>query len=394
MANPDNMVQALKKKQQQRQEKSIGSAASKSSYQESDTVKQAQQQLQQQLAQKPGAYQSQWQAQLDDTMQKILNREKFNYDLNGDALYQQYKNQYITGGKMAMEDTIGKAAAMTGGYGNSYAQGVGQQAYQGYLQGLNDKIPELYQMALDKYNQEGQDLAQKYAMLGDREAQDYSRFRDEVSDWQTEADRLQNRFDTERNFDYGKYSDDRAYEYQQGRDQVSDSQWQQQFDYGKESDDRAFNYQQDRDKVSDSQWQQQFDYGKEYDDRAFNYQQDRDQVSDEQWQKEFDEAVRQWQLAWDDAHPQTAGVVDDGKTGIPALDYGPKKEPTNGGNGGSGGDGYGSGYGNVQTLVDNALSASDQEKYIQDAYDKALITREGALALQKKIGNTQYTKSK
>ena len=62
-------------------------------YQESDAVKQAQAMLDQQLSQKPGAYQSAWQTQLNDTINKILNREKFSYDLNGDALYQQYKDQ-------------------------------------------------------------------------------------------------------------------------------------------------------------------------------------------------------------------------------------------------------------------------------------------------------------
>jgi hypothetical protein len=32
---------------------------------------------------------------------------------------------------MAMMDTMGKAAGLTGGYGSPYAQQVGQQAYQG-----------------------------------------------------------------------------------------------------------------------------------------------------------------------------------------------------------------------------------------------------------------------
>ena len=84
-------------------------------YTPSDTVKQAEALLQEQLAQKPGAYTSAWQTQLNDTLQKILNREKFSYDLNGDALYQRYKDQYTTQGKLAMMDTMGQAAAMTGG---------------------------------------------------------------------------------------------------------------------------------------------------------------------------------------------------------------------------------------------------------------------------------------
>lgn len=111
---------------------------------------------------------TQWQAQLDDAMKKILNREKFSYDLNGDALYQQLRDKYIQQGKMAMKDTIGRASAMTGGYGNSYAQSIGQQAYDAQLQDLNDIVPELYQLALDKYNTEGQDAYNRYAMLSER----------------------------------------------------------------------------------------------------------------------------------------------------------------------------------------------------------------------------------
>lgn len=227
-------------------------------YQESDAVKQAQAMLQNQMANKPGQYTSPWQAQLNDTIQKILNREKFDYDLNGDALYQQYKDQYTTQGKMAMMDTMGQAAAMTGGYGNSYAQGVGQQAYQGYLQQMNDRIPELYQLALSKYQMEGDALNDQFAILAGQEEKDYGRHRDEVADWQAETDRLQGRYDAERDFDYGKYADERN------------------FAYGQYSDDRNLAY--------DNFWNTQ----------NMDYQKGRDEVADSQWQKEFDEAVRQF----------------------------------------------------------------------------------------------------
>lgn len=198
-------------------------------YEQSDLVSQAYNQLQQNLASKPGAYESSWQAQLNDTINRIMNREKFNYDLNGDALYQQYKDQYTTQGQMAMMDTMGMAAAMTGGYGNSYAQSVGQQAYQGYLQQLNDKVPELYQMALDKYNNEGQQLLNQYSILGAQEEMDYGRYRDTVGDWNTAVDRAQNQYYAERAFDYGKFSDDRAFNYQTERDKALDAQWQAEF---------------------------------------------------------------------------------------------------------------------------------------------------------------------
>lgn len=137
--------------------------------------------------QKP-TYNTEFRDTADTVMNQMMNREKFTYDLNGDALYNQYKDQYVNQGKMAMMDTIGQASAMTGGYGNSYAQAVGQQTYQGYLQNLNDKVPELYQMALNQYNQEGQDLLNLYSMLSDRAATAYNEYRDATSDYFTERD--------------------------------------------------------------------------------------------------------------------------------------------------------------------------------------------------------------
>lgn len=156
---------------------------------------------------------------MDEALQKVLNRDKFQYDINGDALYQQYKDRYIQQGKQAMMDTVGQAAALTGGYGNSYAQKAGQQAYQGYLQGLNDKVPELYQMALERYNQEGTDLLNKYGLMSDQYAKEYSRYRDSVGDWRAQRDYLATLYNNERNFDYTGY-----------RDRVADEKWQKEFE--------------------------------------------------------------------------------------------------------------------------------------------------------------------
>ena len=209
-------------------------------YKPSDAVTQAEALLKQHIAQKPGEYTSAWQTQLTDTLNKILNREKFSYDLNGDALYQQYKDQYTTQGKLAMMDTMGQAAALTGGYGNSYAQTAGQQAYQGYLQQLNDKVPELYQLALNQYNSEGDALYDQASLMASMEEQDYGRYRDQMSDYYTELDRLttDSRYQAEQ--DYGKWADDRNFQYQLDRDKVTDSQWQAQFDEAKRQFDQQY----------------------------------------------------------------------------------------------------------------------------------------------------------
>lgn len=191
-------------------------------YIQSDAVKQAQAALNAQQAQRPGAYQSQWQQSLNDTVANIQNRKPFSYDLNGDALYQQYKDRYVQQGQQAMMDTMGQAATLTGGYGNSYAQQVGQQTYQGYLQGLNDKIPELYNLALQQYQTEGDNLMNQYGLLADRENVDYGRYRDQVGDYNTQLNMLLNQYNNERSFDYGQY-----------RDATGDAQWQAEFDEAK-----------------------------------------------------------------------------------------------------------------------------------------------------------------
>ena len=115
-------------------------------------------------------YQSQYRDQIQGLYDRIANRKDFTYDVNADAMYQQLKDQYVQGGRMAMMDTMGQAQAMTGGYGNSYAQGVGQQAYQGYLQGLNEQVPNLYQMALNRYIQQGDQMLDQYSMLTSQDA--------------------------------------------------------------------------------------------------------------------------------------------------------------------------------------------------------------------------------
>lgn len=88
---------------------------------------------------------------------------EFNYDVNKDALYEQLKNQYIKQGELASEDVMGKAAALTGGYGNSYATSAGAQAYNSYLEDFNSEVaPSLYQLAYDKYSDEEDAAYQRY----------------------------------------------------------------------------------------------------------------------------------------------------------------------------------------------------------------------------------------
>lgn len=159
-------------------------------------------------------YQGTYENQLNDLYDRIANREKFSYDVNADPLYDLYKDKYIQGGKLAMKDTLGQASALTGGYGNSYGQQVGQQAYDAYLQNLSAVIPELYGMAYDKWKDEGDDLKDLYGMVGDRRDTEYGQYRDLMNDYNVNRSLVQQQEAT----DYGRLLADDEREYQRGQD--------------------------------------------------------------------------------------------------------------------------------------------------------------------------------
>lgn len=175
-------------------------------YQASDAVNAAQQYLNNVVSGKPGDYQSQYQGQLESLYNQIMNRDPFSFDLNGDALYNQYKDQYTQMGQQAMMDTMGQASALTGGYGNSYAQTAGQQAYQNYLAQLNNIVPDLYQMAYDRYNQEGTNLQNKLGLTQGLEDSAYGKYRDTVSDWNAERAYASEDYWNKYNADYSDYA--------------------------------------------------------------------------------------------------------------------------------------------------------------------------------------------
>lgn len=212
----------------------------KPTYTVSDSVTNALNQMNTINKNKPAEYQSQYQNQIDALLQQVLNQKDFNYDMNADPLYQQYKNQYTVQGNHAMRDTMANAASLTGGYGSSYATTAGSQAYDAYLQQLNDKVPELYQLAYQKYLNNNNAMRDNLSTLQGLDNTAYGRYQDTVQNWYTDRNYYTDFYNTERNQDYQKYLDalaswqtDRNYGYQKDYDTQQQSNWQEQFEYQK-----------------------------------------------------------------------------------------------------------------------------------------------------------------
>lgn len=192
---------------------------------QNEELEQLRRQLQQ-LAGEKETYTSAHTAAVQQALEQILSRQGFSYDPAGDALYNRYKDHYEKQGRRAMEDTLGQAAALTGGYGNSYAQTAAQQVYTQQLDNLQEKIPELYALALETYRAEGDALQSRYDLLRSQEQQDYSRYRDRAADYAAEQKRLTEAYKDA----YSRYADQRDFNYRKQRDKVTDRQWQEKFD--------------------------------------------------------------------------------------------------------------------------------------------------------------------
>lgn len=138
--------------------------------------------------------------QVKDLIGQIQNREAFSYDVDSDQLFQQYLSSMMQTGQTAMQDTMGQASMLTGGYGSSYATSAGNQAYNQYIQGAYDNLPEYYQMALSQYQMEGENMYNLLGALSEADAQEWGRLMDEYTAFNNNANTLYDR-------DYTQYSD-------------------------------------------------------------------------------------------------------------------------------------------------------------------------------------------
>ena len=163
-----------------------------------------------QHSQSAPTYQNSYETELENIYNQIVSRPAFSYDLNSDALYGQYKDSYMSSGRNAMRDTMAQAAALTGGYGSSYAGIAGQQQFNAYLSKLNDMVPQLYDRALDSYNSAGAQLKADFDMVNSQAQAEYQRYMDELGIFNDRTDYLTQRLDTAYKQGFDERSD--AYE--------------------------------------------------------------------------------------------------------------------------------------------------------------------------------------
>ena len=137
-----------------------------------------------------------WYREAQDLLIRQQNRPAFSYDPEQDVFWQSAKDQYLRQGQKAMEDTLGRASALSGGYASSYAQKLGQQSYRESLGALGKLLPELYDRAKASYDSETKRLLDQIDTALGLYDSDYQNYLDavEARERQAEFDRDSDRW--------------------------------------------------------------------------------------------------------------------------------------------------------------------------------------------------------
>lgn len=123
---------------------------------------------------------TQYSDKIDALINDYLNRGRFEYDPNADMLYQNYLAAMQNAGQMAMKDTMGQAAMLTGGYGSSYATSAANGAYNSYLQKANEALPEYYNIAANAYDRQGEEMLAQMKLLQSQDEEAYKRYAEQM----------------------------------------------------------------------------------------------------------------------------------------------------------------------------------------------------------------------
>lgn len=156
-------------------------------------------------ANRPEDYTSPYTERMEELLRQMKGRGPFAYDPSRDDTFQRYARLYQRQGQTAMEDALGQAAGLTGGYDSTYAQQAGQQEYGRYMQELAALVPQLQQNAWDRYESQEQALLDQYKLLQGQDASAYDQWRDQVEDWQNASRQARDRYESLEKQDYSNY---------------------------------------------------------------------------------------------------------------------------------------------------------------------------------------------
>lgn len=142
-------------------------------------------------------YNNRYQTEIDDLLDRVQNYEDFSWSKETDPAYSAYAKQYRREGARATEDAMAAAAAATGGQISTAAMTAASQAGDYYAGKLADAIPQLYENAYNRYLSEYSKLVDQLNQTQQQEQMDYNKYLTELG-----------QYNTDRNFGYNQWLDE------------------------------------------------------------------------------------------------------------------------------------------------------------------------------------------
>ncbi len=143
-------------------------------------------------------WESSYKSEVEDLKNAILSQEKFTYDHENDPAYLELERAYTKSAQRAMDDTLGKVSARTGGIASSYAGQVAQSTYNDHMDDLSDKVTALREAAYQKHLAEKEQKRSDLNTLLALEENEYNKHLNDIS-----LDREATQFN------YGVYRDEK-----------------------------------------------------------------------------------------------------------------------------------------------------------------------------------------
>ena len=220
--------------------------------------------------------------QVREMMDKIMNREKFSYDVDTDPLFQQALASAMNSGKQAMQDTIGQASALTGGYGSTYATSAGNQAYNSFIEDAYDNLPQYYQMAKEAYQMEGDEMYRQFGMVSELDDKEFNRNIAAYDATYQHRNQLYNEA-------YGQYRDEKSDAFSMANLELNE--------YGQRVSD-AYNYYNIASNEADKQYQREYQSWYDVVNQAYQMMQMQNSDWQNQTNRDFQAAESEKQRVW------------------------------------------------------------------------------------------------
>lgn len=142
----------------------------------------------------PGAYQSQYKDRINETLDAMGGAGADSaVDTLLDKAYQQYRQLTGQNAAAAAQNAVDVTNGLSGGYGSDWAGNVAQQGYNEAMAAVDDAMPSLRAKALNQYQNQQNDLADRLSALMNQESMAQNQYNGSVADAENMRDYRQSR---------------------------------------------------------------------------------------------------------------------------------------------------------------------------------------------------------